>query len=62
MAEITSRLSTALADRYWIERRLGEGGMAISYQLSAISHQLRRRYQRQNSRAAAISRGNASGD
>jgi hypothetical protein len=26
MTEITSRLSTALADRYRIERRLGEGG------------------------------------
>jgi len=28
MPEITSRLSTALADRYKIERHLGEGGMA----------------------------------
>ena len=28
MPEITSRLSTALADRYRIERHLGEGGMA----------------------------------
>ncbi len=28
MTEITSRLSTALADRYRIERHLGEGGMA----------------------------------
>ena len=28
MTEITSRLSTALADRYQIEKRLGEGGMA----------------------------------
>ncbi len=27
MTEITSRLSTTLADRYKIERRLGEGGM-----------------------------------
>ncbi len=28
MTEIASRLSTALADRYKIERHLGEGGMA----------------------------------
>ena len=28
MTEITARLSTALADRYKIERHLGEGGMA----------------------------------
>ncbi len=26
MSEITARLSTALADRYKIERHLGEGG------------------------------------
>jgi len=31
MTEITSRLSTALADRYKIERHLGEGGMATMY-------------------------------
>ena len=29
MSEITQRLSTALADRYRIERHLGEGGMAV---------------------------------
>ncbi len=37
MIDITTRLSTALADRYKIERHLGEGGMAISCQLSAVS-------------------------
>ena len=31
MTEITSRLSTALADRYRIERELGAGGMATVY-------------------------------
>ena len=31
MTEITSRLSTALADRYQIERHLGERGMATVY-------------------------------
>lgn len=30
MSEITERLSTALADRYRIERHLGEGGMATT--------------------------------
>ncbi len=28
MTEITARLSTALADRYQIEREIGAGGMA----------------------------------
>ena len=28
MTGITAKLSTALADRYQIERHLGEGGMA----------------------------------
>ncbi len=28
MSKITARLSTALADRYWIERHLDESGMA----------------------------------
>ena len=31
MTEITSRLSTALADRYQIGRELGSGGMATVY-------------------------------
>ncbi len=31
MTEITARLSTALADRYKLERHLGEGGMATVY-------------------------------
>ncbi len=31
MTEITAKLSTALADRYKIERELGAGGMATVY-------------------------------
>jgi serine/threonine-protein kinase len=39
MSEITQRLSTALADRYQIERRLGEGGMATVYLAEDLKHQ-----------------------
>ncbi|UCD24832.1 MAG: protein kinase, partial [Gemmatimonadota bacterium] len=38
MAEHTSRLSSALADRYRIERRLGEGGMATVYLAEDLKH------------------------
>jgi eukaryotic-like serine/threonine-protein kinase len=38
MGEITARLSTALADRYGIERRLGEGGMATVYLAEELKH------------------------
>ncbi len=38
MTEITGRLSTALADRYKIERHLGEGGMANVYLAHDLKH------------------------
>jgi len=39
MPEITERLSTALADRYKIERELGSGGMATVYLAEDLKHQ-----------------------
>jgi len=38
MSEVTSRLSAAFADRYAIERRLGEGGMATVYLAGDLKH------------------------
>ena len=38
MTEITSRLSTALADRYKIEREVGSGGMATVYLAEDLKH------------------------
>ncbi len=39
MTKITSRLSTALANRYRIERELGSGGMATVYLAEDLKHQ-----------------------
>ncbi len=38
MSDITERLKSALADRYKIERELGQGGMAIVYLAEDLKH------------------------
>jgi serine/threonine-protein kinase len=38
MSEITERLKTAIADRYVVERELGEGGMATVYLAHDVKH------------------------
>jgi predicted Ser/Thr protein kinase len=38
MAHVTDQLNTALADRYRIERELGQGGMALVYLATDLKH------------------------
>ena len=39
MSEITTRLTTAIADRHRIERELGAGGMATVYLAHDVKHE-----------------------
>ena len=39
LSEITERLKTAIAERYVIERELGEGGMATVYLAHDVKHE-----------------------
>jgi serine/threonine protein kinase len=41
MTDILGRLSTALVDRYRIERELGQGGMATVYLARDLKHDRR---------------------
>ena len=41
MTQIASRLSAALADRYLLERELGQGGMATVYLAQDLKHDRR---------------------
>ena len=43
VATVTERLTTALADRYRIERELGQGGMATVYLAHDLKHDRRSR-------------------
>ena len=41
LSESAARLATALADRYRIERELGQGGMAVVYLAQDVRHDRR---------------------
>ena len=56
MPEITAKLSTALADRYKIERHLGEGGMATVYLAEDLNTVVRPTIGEFTSRAPRLSR------
>ncbi len=38
MPDVLERLTTALADRYTIEREIGSGGMAVVYLAQDLKH------------------------
>ncbi len=57
MTEITQRLSTALADRYKIERHLGEGGMATVYLAEDLKHKRKVAVEVLRPELAALRRG-----
>ena len=57
MTEITQRLSTAHADRYKIERHLGEGGMATVYLAEDLKHKRKVAVEVLRPELAALRRG-----
>ncbi len=57
MPEITAKLSTALADRYQIERHLGEDGMETVYPAEDLKHKYEVKVERTGEQRTLIWRG-----